>query len=139
MGYGADIGRTYVVGKTLAPVRAAIYETLWAAYDIGLEMLGPGVMPGDMFSRMMERIRKDIPPYNRSHFGHSSGCVQGEEYPFIATSNPKPFAPGMVFCMETPYYSVNNSSFNIEDTFLITENGYERFTTASRSLFWPEK
>ena len=41
----------------------------------------------------------------------------------------------MVFCLEMPYYSSKNHSYNIEDTFLITETGVEFFTMATDSLY----
>lgn len=138
-GYITDLGRSFVVGKKLAPERAAIYETLLSAYDIGLEMMGPGVSPAEMFRRMLARVQKDMPEFKRAHFGHSTGCVRGEEAPFIAESFVGTFEPGMIFCMETPYYSSKDGSYNIEDTFLITEDGYEQFTHANRTLFWPER
>ena len=41
----------------------------------------------------------------------------------------------MVFCMEVPYYSSRNHSYNIEDTFVITENGVEFFSVAPPDLY----
>jgi len=78
--------------------------------------------------------------YQRGHLGHSMGCsLSTEEYPFIAAANPGVFEPGMVFCLETPYYSRKLGGFNIEDEILITENGIERWTYANEDLFWGRK
>jgi len=135
-GYSSDLGRTFVVGDTLAPERKEIYDLLLAAYDTGLSMIGPGVRCADVFNAMLAVVQKKIPNFKRGHFGHSLGCLRGEEYPFIAPTNPGTFEPGMVFCLEAPYYSSKNGSYNVEDSMLITENGYELFSHANRDLFW---
>lgn len=139
LGYTSDLARTFVVGKELKPEREKLYELLLGAHDIAMDMIGPGVKPGDVFHAMLKHIQKEIPGFKRGHFGHSTGCVRGEEAPFISDTNPRPFEPGMVFCVETPYYSSFNHTYNVEDTILITENGYERFTHANRTLRWPER
>jgi len=37
---------------------------------------------------------------------------------------------------ECPCYGADGS-FNLEDSFLITESGFERFSTVNDSLLWP--
>lgn len=135
-GYSSDLGRSFVVGDKLDPERKAIYDLLLAAYDTGLGMIGPGVRCCDVFNAMLAVVQKKIPDFKRGHFGHSLGCLRGEEYPFIALNNTDTFKPGMVFCIEAPYYSSKYGSYNVEDTLLITENGYELFSHANRDLFW---
>lgn len=71
------------------------------------------------------------------HFGHSIGCSIhfAEEYPFISAHTTDVFQPGMVFSLETPYYKEFVGAINIEDSFLITENGIDRFTHAPETIF----
>jgi Xaa-Pro aminopeptidase len=136
-GYTTDLARTYVVGNKVKPEREKIFEVLLKANDLAFELIGPGVKMSEVFKKTLNVIRKDIPDYIRGHFGHSIGCSRfTEEYPFISATEEKVFAPGMVFCLETPYYSSFNNSYNLEDEFVITENGIERFTNTNRSLFW---
>jgi Xaa-Pro aminopeptidase len=46
----------------------------------------------------------------------------------------------MAVCLETSYMGAEGSyapgPYNIEDSFAITENGFERFTTVPDSLVW---
>ena len=42
----------------------------------------------------------------------------------------------MVMNLEIPYYSSFNNSYNFEDTFLVTENGIDRFTKHSSDIYW---
>jgi Xaa-Pro aminopeptidase len=48
--------------------------------------------------------------------------------------------PGMCVSLETSYMGAQGlyapGPYNIEDSFAITKNGYERFTTVPDSLVW---
>ena len=48
--------------------------------------------------------------------------------------------PGMYVSLETSYMAAEGSyapgPYNIEDSFAITDDGYERFTTVPDSLVW---
>lgn len=135
-GYIADLGRTFVVGDKLDDACKNIYDLLYKSYEVGLSMIGPGVKCADVFNAMMTVVQAEIPAFKRGHFGHSLSPLRGEDYPFISSSNPGVFEPGMVFCIEAPYYSSKFGSYNVEDTMLITENGFELFSHANRDLFW---
>jgi len=138
--YNSDLARTIVIGRP-RPGQEELYAALKKAHDVGAAMMGPGVRCADVFHAMMEIVWKaGYTSYQRGHLGHSMGCsLSTEEYPFIAAANPGVFEPGMVFCLETPYYSRKLGGFNIEDEILITENGIERWTYANEDLFWGRK
>ena len=75
-----------------------------------------------------------LPNYSRGHFGHSIGMDdQTEEPPFIGP-NDSVLEPGMVMCLELPYYPADVGGFNIEDMILVTESGHEVLTTLPRDL-----
>lgn len=136
-GYASDIARTYAVGKTISARKQELFDTLLAAHDKLLEVVGPGVRMCDAFNAAMEVCRKGaIPNFVRGHFGHSLsiGTVIPEN-PKITPSNTEVFEPGMVMCCEVPYYSSENGSYGFEDTVLITENGIEVFTHVNRTPF----
>ncbi len=132
-GYKSDLGRTYAVGGYADKERHEIYRELWKGYQWGVEHIGPGVKMCDFFNGINEQIK--IPGYTRGHYGHSIGCHNGEEYPFFSPNEPMCFQPGMVVCIETPFYSARRHTYNIEDTFVITENGAEQVTHANPSLY----
>ena len=135
-GYISDLGRCYAVGDAVAPERQAIFDTLLAAHDAEVAQLYPGNQFKNAFKAAIEVCHKGaLPQLVRGHFGHTLGMGPSEEYPMLDPNNEMVFEPGMVFCVETPYYSSKFGSYNIEDEFIITENGYERITHTNRSLF----
>lgn len=129
-GYYSDIARNYAVGGSMTDTQKQIYEALYKGYQTGLQMLEPGMPMNQIFHAISKTVvDSGIDNYVRGHHGHSIGCgTSAEEYPFMGASQSRVLEPGMVMCMEVPYYSSFNHSFNIEDTFLVTENGIEMFT-----------
>ena len=135
-GYGSDLARTFAVGNQTEKRREEIYSILYKGYERALEVLGPGVPMNTVFHEIQKVVKAEIPIYRRGHHGHSIGCNKfSEEAPFIAPGETRTFEPGMVFCLELPYYSSRNHSYNIEDTFVVTENGVEFFTHANPTLY----
>lgn len=133
-GYKSDLGRTYAVGNYTLPEREDLYAKLWKGYDWGIQHIGPGVRMCDIFHGVEQAI--GIPEYVRGHFGHAISCdISGEEAPFISPEETRVFEPGMVMCFETPFYSSRRHTYNIEDTFVVTEDGIELFSHASPSLY----
>lgn len=134
-GYLSDLGRTYAVGKKVSADKQRIFETLLAARDAGVAMLKPGTRFCNVFHEVM-RVCKEgaLPQYVRGHVGHSISLGPSEEYPMLSPDNEAVLEPGMVLCFETPYYSSEFHSYNLEDTILITESGHELFTDTNRTL-----
>ena len=137
--YGSDLCRTFVLGEP-RPGQAELYADLKKGHDKLVSMIGPGVRMCDVFQAVLPVIKSKYPGYIRGHFGHSIGCNKFvEEYPFISPTNTDVFEPGMVFCLETPFYSGKLGGFNLEDEVLVTENGIERWTHIGEDLFWGRK
>ncbi|MEA4934460.1 MAG: M24 family metallopeptidase [Lawsonibacter sp.] len=132
-GYKSDLARTDAVGGRTLPEREQLYAELYKGYEYALAHIGPGVRMCDLFHGVEEVI--NIPGYVRGHFGHSISCdISGEEAPFIGPKENRFFVPGMVMCVEFPFYSSRRQTYNIEDEIVITENGYEMFTHALSTL-----
>ncbi|OBZ09066.1 peptidase [Bacillus sp. FJAT-27264] len=134
-GYGSDIARTFVLGSPSDTV-TRIYGALRAGHDRLLEIIEPGLPMKNAFDEVMPLIRRSgIPNYNRGHLGHSAGLsLAAEEAPFLSPSEETVFRPGMVICLETPYYGYGIGSIMIEDMVLVTDNGCERLNKLSRDL-----
>ena len=134
--YNADIARTFAVGKAI-PEREKLFEILYAGFAAGKKVIEPGVPMQKVFVEVQKAIEeKGMHHYIRGHHGHSLGiCKSPEEAPYLAPEETRVFEPGMVMCMEVPYYSSSKHSYNIEDTFVITENGVEFFTEALPTLY----
>ncbi|WP_434310992.1 M24 family metallopeptidase [Hominifimenecus sp. rT4P-3] len=144
MEHSSDIARTFAVGGDADDKVQELYETLYKAFRIGVDMLAPGVKISDLYWAVRNEVEKSplIPKYPRGNMGHSIGCgFHAEEYPTISRDRGEmTFEPGMVFCVETPYSGVANAAvcggFNIEDTFAVTETGHEAFTHAPDTILW---
>jgi Xaa-Pro dipeptidase len=144
LGYISDISRTWVVGGS-KPNQAHVdtYDALYAGFAKGLEMLGPGVKFKDLYAVIRTEVEKSsvIPKYPRGHMGHGiSVAPTAEDVPKISATEETVFQPGMCISMECSYMAAQGAPapgpYNIEDSFVITEDGYERFTTAPDSIFW---
>ena len=129
LGYISDICRAYSVGKASDEAKR-IYAALMDGYRRELEMVGPGVKIADVYNEVMAIVRKTVPDYVRGHLGHSIGTYfLAEEYPYISPYvGEETFQPGMVVSCEVPYSSAVLGGMTPEDSVVITENGYDRFT-----------
>jgi Xaa-Pro aminopeptidase len=144
LGYISDISRTWVVGGS-KPNQAHVdtYDALYAGFAKGLEMLGPGVKFKDLYAAIRTEVEKSsvIPKYPRGHMGHGiSVAPTAEDVPKISANEETVFQPGMCISMECSYMAAEGAPapgpYNIEDSFVITEDGYQRFTMAPDSIIW---
>jgi len=135
MGYVTDFARMFCFGKPNTKAKQ-IYAAEVAGYETAMSMIKPGVSMAEVF-RSAEQAVKDngVPNYVRGFVGHSIGCnIFAEEWPYVSPSSKEVFKPGMVLSIELPYYNPNLGGFNIEDTIVITENGFEKFTDCPREI-----
>jgi len=146
LGYISDISRTWVVGGSEGkPGEKYVetYDALYAGFAKGLEMLGPGVKMKDLYAAIRKEVEKSsvIPVYPRGHMGHCiSVAPTAEDVPKISANEETVFQPGMCISMECSYMAAQGAPapgpYNIEDSFVITEDGYDRFTMAPDSIIW---
>jgi Xaa-Pro aminopeptidase len=144
LGYISDISRTWVVGGSKPGEKyVETYDALYAGFAKGLEMLGPGVKFKDLYAAIRKEVEKSsvIPKYPRGHMGHGiSVAPTAEDIPKISATEETVFQPGMCISMECSYMAAKGAPapgpYNIEDSFVITEDGYERFTMAPDSIIW---
>ena len=133
-GYQSDLGRSLVIGDP-DPFHRQIQETLQRGLEQMLAVLGPGRTCSEIFRCGQETIRKGgLDSYTRGHLGHAIGIGKHERPPFIAPHDPTRLEPGMVFSIETPLYIHGAGGFQIEDTVIITDKGYELISHMPRHL-----
>lgn len=135
--YWADTGRTIVLGN-YTDKQKQYYEALYEGMQAGLAQVRPGASAAQIFDTIVQTVKAaGIPHYFRFHCGHGLG-VDFYEIPSIrpATndSDDTYLKEGMVLNLEVPYYELNFGGMQIEDTVLVTSEGYELLTKRDRSL-----
>ncbi len=131
--YNSDCARTFVLGESNEKQRSyhqAIYKGLKRALDI----VRPGVRASEIFKEAVEGVREaGIPHYRRHHVGHGIG-IEPYEPPFLSEASQDILEEGMVVNVETPYYEMGLGGIQLEDTILVTADGYRPLTTSSHDL-----
>lgn len=132
-GYWSDIARTAVLGEPTARQQRR-YDALLAGVQTEFELATVGRPAGALFSAAVDTVvDKGISPYRRHHVGHAIG-LSVYEHPVVRPDEPAELAAGMVFCLETPYYEIGWGGMMVEDTGVVTGDGFELFTSIDRSL-----
>ncbi len=134
-GFYSDCGRTFAFGRASTEQRR-VHDALAEAHAAAREVMRPGTPISAVYRAADERMQAlGFPGYSRGHYGHSIGLdTFVEEPPFISANEHSELQPGMLLCLEAPYYSASLGSYQIEDMILITENGHENFNTLSYEL-----
>lgn len=131
-GYHSDMARTAVVGKPPTKVEE-YYEHILRGEDDLMALIKPGITASEIFDYTMDSVRKGIPHYERQHVGHGIG-LEIYDPPILAAEMDVPLEESMVFCVETPYYELDWGGVQVEDTLVVTRNGYRLFNKTSRDL-----
>lgn len=133
-GYGSDTGRTLTLAPPSDEARR-IMDALKAGMEAAFALVRPGARMCDIFHAGQNAVRKSgIPWYTRGHIGHAMGLGMGEMPPFLAPAETRALEPGMVIALETPLYMRGLGGFQIEECFVVTEDGYELLTTLPRGF-----
>ena len=132
-GYRSDISRTAVLGAPDAK-QARYYGAALAGERAAIEAMKPGVPVGRIFDIAVQTTRAaGIPHYQRHHVGHGIG-LEPYDPPTIAPGGDTVLEPGMVFCVETPYYEHGWGGVQVEDAVEVTVAGARLLTRSSREL-----
>ena len=132
-GYRSDIARTAVFGKCTEKVKQ-YYRAILIGQERAIEQIKPGISAELIFNIAVEEIRKaGISHYNRHHCGHGIG-LEVHEPPSVAPGIKTQIQPGVVLCIETPYYELNWGGIQVEDTIVVTDTGFRYLTKSSREL-----
>ncbi|MEB3101459.1 M24 family metallopeptidase [Ferviditalea candida] len=132
-GYCSDITRTVLLGKPSDKHRQ-IYDIVLEAQLNVLEHLKPG-----MIGREADALARGvIAKYGYGdHFGHGTGHGLGleiHEAPRLSVNSDTVLKPGMVVTVEPGIYLPGFGGVRIEDDVVITHNGIEIITKASKDF-----
>lgn len=132
-GYYSDMARTYSAGLT-SELAINRYQSLLEGEQQELSVIKAGVLASDIFQAAMHSVRKGaLPGYNRNHCGHGIG-LRAHEFPLLGPASDTVIEEGMVLCVETPYYETGWGGMMVEDTVIVTHEGYESLTFSPREL-----
>lgn len=134
-GYCSDITRTVAVG-TLSDELKDIYQTVLQAQELGVEKIKAG-----MTGKEADSITRDyiVSKGYGDYFGHSTGHGIGleiHEAPTLSQKSSEILQEGMIATVEPGIYIPEIGGCRIEDDIIITKNGNERLTYASKELIY---
>jgi Xaa-Pro aminopeptidase len=142
--YWTDFGRTVVLGEPSEKTRS-FYNAIMAGFEEGLKLVKSGQQVAELFNAVVETVRESgIEQYRRHHVGHGIG-VEIYDPPILEPKTDAENSPegskytileeNMVICLEVPYYELGFGGMQIEDTLLVTSDGYERLITLDKDLY----
>jgi len=135
-GYSSDLRRTAIIGEVPKEVEK-IYGLILETSEKCMNAMKPGVKLSHIYHLAHDDFRKaGYGGTFSSSIGHSIG-VKDVEAPMISPDSLETFKPNMAFCMEMWYIIKRCPMFGVgvEDTGIITEKGFERFTTIDRDIY----
>ena len=133
-GYIADKTRTYAVGdpdRDMAGAHAFILELMREIESL----LAPSASCAEIYRRALERVKDS--PYAATFMGVGDGQVRFvghgvglelDELPVLAPGVEMPLQAGMTIAIEPKIFFPDRGGVGIEDTYLITEQGFEKLT-----------
>ncbi|MBQ8135931.1 MAG: aminopeptidase P family protein [Clostridia bacterium] len=132
-GYDADMTRTIAFGEPSAEMKR-VYETVLQAQLECEAMLRPGASCREIDAHARRVI--DGAGY-AGRFGHGLGHGVGidiHEQPRLSTTSEDLLFPGHIVTVEPGIYIPGLGGVRIEDTCVITEDGFESLVTAPKEL-----
>ena len=143
--FNGDLTRTVVVGEIPEEVRR-MHAAVLQALDAGIETIAGGVRGKDAhFAVAQVLVDRGFGtttegfegPEGAARMNHSTGHGVGlevHEEPGLRASNDEPLEEGDVVTVEPGLYLLGLGGVRIEDTGMVTKNGFKNFTTLTRSL-----
>jgi Xaa-Pro aminopeptidase len=143
--YHGDLTRTVVVGDIPDEINR-MHAAVLQALDAGIESISGGV-PGRDVHHVVCQVLVDRGfgtttngyegPEGGPKMNHSTGHGVGlevHEDPGLRASESRPLAEGDVVTVEPGLYLMGLGGVRIEDTGMVTKDGFQNFTSLTRSL-----
>lgn len=139
-GYQTDKTMTYMFGRSVPEEAIAVHHQCVDLQNEMAELLKPGAVPSEIYSRIMEGIspefRENFMGYGnrRAQFlGHGVGLLV-DEIPVIARGFDEPLERGMTIALEPKKGVRGVGMVGIENTFVVTPGGGRSITGKSPGL-----
>ena len=134
--YQSDMTRVVFFGEP-DPKMIKIYDIVKEAQQAALDACRPGLTTGELDASARDIIKKAGYGEQFSHsLGHGIG-LEVHESPYLRHKGEEAkltIQPGMLVTIEPGIYLPNHGGVRIEDTILVTEEGYQNLTNRSKEL-----
>lgn len=131
-GYCSDMTRTVAL-SCVSEEQKKVYETVLKSQKMALEKIKAGAVCKEVDAVARDFINKDF----KGAFGHGLGHSLGidiHECPSFNTRDNTVLKSGMVLTVEPGIYLENKFGVRIEDTVIVTNEGYENITKSEKEL-----
>lgn len=133
-GYCSDMTRTVFIGEKPSEKQLLVYNTVLKAQLSALDMIRPGVKCSDVDACAREIIADaGYGAYFGHGLGHSVGLFIHEE-PRFSRKCDDVLVPGIVITVEPGIYLPGEFGVRIEDTVVVTEDGYRNLAESPKEL-----
>lgn len=138
-GYIGDICRMGVLGEPDSELVDLLAE-VEAVQQAAFAKIAPGETGAEMIAAGEAELRRGPNAAHNDFFAHGMGLIS-HEAPFLMTNHPVAyegsdadmlFQPGLVLSVETTMHHPNRGFIKLEDTVIVTEDGYELFGADNR-------
>jgi Xaa-Pro aminopeptidase len=131
--YHSNVSRTAVIGKPLAKAERR-WEAIIAAQDAALDTVKPGAKVSEVFSAAEKELANGEVGRHTSIMGHGLG-IECNEMPIISKTGEGELLEGMVINIDIPVLELGWGGIQVEDTILVTSDGFELLTRTDRTLY----
>jgi Xaa-Pro aminopeptidase len=132
-GYCSDMTRTVFAGKASKKIRS-LYTAVLEAQEAGKRAIRPGVTAGDVDSAARNTLKRaKLDRYFTHSLGHGLG-LEVHEMPRLGRGEKTVLQEGMVLTVEPGVYLEGLGGIRIEDDVVVTSQGCEDLTTATRDF-----
>ena len=133
-GYRAEFARSIWTGGRPSAEHKKIYQTVYRCHERIREIMRPGIKGSEIDRMVMDTVEEaGYTEFYGGHpyTGHGIGITQ--EPPWITCTDPNidsVLETGMILNIEPGIWKPGVGGFRIEDTYLITETGWQRLSRA---------
>jgi Xaa-Pro aminopeptidase len=131
--YPCDMSRVRVFGKP-SETAQHVHDVIRETSQLLREAVKPGIRCSELYHMGKDYMARGGLTLLNVYIGHSIGCEQVHQFPFLSANDHTVLQPGMVVVTEPTVRYEGVGSVNIEDEVLVTEAGNEPITTLSREI-----
>jgi Xaa-Pro aminopeptidase len=136
--YHGDLGRSVYMGEGNAEVRTR-NKAMKAGWHTALEMVRPGASVSEITSTVLKTVQTSGFPDFRLVVLHSLGLEHTDHPLPLGTDVPGSkgdikLEENMVINIDMPFHELGWGGMHIEDTLLVTRNGFEPITAMKSDL-----